>query len=103
MSLPRPSSPAAAWRDLRAFLASRDRSQIFFAILAIAMPLLIVLGFAIDANIKPQPQIIYVESWPANRSEAEILADQKKDQAKREAARRERQRQFQELEKRLGM
>ena len=103
MVFPKPSSPANAWRDLRAFIAGRERSQILFAVLAIAMPMLIVLGFAIDANIKPQAQIIYVESWPANRSEAEILADQKKDQAKRDAIRRERQRQFQELEKRLGM
>ncbi|WP_157215478.1 hypothetical protein [Flavisphingomonas formosensis] len=88
---------------MRAFLATRDRTRVGFALLAIAMPMLIIVGFAIDANIKPQPQIIYVESWPANRSEEEILADQKKDQAKRDAIRRERQRQFQELEKRLGM
>ena len=103
MSLPRPSTPAAAWRDLRAFLGTRNRTQFLFALLAIAMPMLIVLGFVIDSNIRPQAQIIYVESWPANRSEEEILADQKKDQIKRDAIRRERQRQFQELEKRLGM
>lgn len=103
MAFPRPSTPLAAWRDLRAFLATRERSQYLFAVLAIAMPMIIVTGFVIDSNIRPSPQIIYVESWPADRSEAQILADQKKDQAKRDAIRRERQRQFQELERRLGM
>ena len=39
-------------------------------------------------NTAPPPQIIYVESCTANRTDAEIIADQKKDQAERDAARK---------------
>ena len=39
----------------------------------------------------------------ANRTDAEIIAQQKIDQAAKEAAQKERQRQFQKLEKQLGM
>jgi hypothetical protein len=45
----------------------------------------------------------YVELYPASRTDADIIADQKKDQTARAAAEKEKQRQFQELEKRLGM
>ena len=51
----------------------------------------------------PPPQIVYAESWSANRTDAEIKADQKKDQEKRRAAQLERQRQFQRLENQLGI
>ena len=51
----------------------------------------------------PPPQIVYAESWNANRTDAEIVAQQKKDQEARRAAQLQKQRQFQELEKRLGM
>jgi hypothetical protein len=72
------------------------------------MPVAIIVLFITDANtnIRPGPQIIYAESWSANRTDAEIIADQKKHQAKREAAQKERQRQFQKLDKdldRLGI
>ena len=46
---PRPSTPAAAWRDLRAFLATRQRHQLVFAALALAIPALIVLAIVIQA------------------------------------------------------
>ena len=70
---------------------------------AVIMPITIVIIFTIDGrtNIAPGPQIIYVESYPANRTDAEIIADQKKDQAAREAAQKERQRQWQKLDKRM--
>ena len=70
---------------------------------AAIMPIAIVVIFAIDGrtNIAPGAQIIYVESYPANRTDAEIIADQKKDQAAREARLKERQRQFQKLDKRM--
>jgi hypothetical protein len=51
----------------------------------------------------PPAQIVYVESWSANRTDAEIIADQKKDQAARHAAQEEKKRQFKKLEKQLGM
>ena len=51
----------------------------------------------------PPPQETIVELYPSNRTDADIIADQKKDQAAKAAAEKERQRQFQKLEKQLGM
>ncbi|MBV9841820.1 MAG: hypothetical protein JOY99_09880 [Sphingomonadaceae bacterium] len=101
---PRPSSPRNAWRDLRAFLATRQRHQIVFAALSIAMPALLILGFAHDAHVDPPPPTMYfLPSWPASRSDAEIIAQQKIDQAAKEKALAEKRAQFQRLEKQLGM
>ena len=103
--LPPISRPGVAFRDLRAFLRQRGRDQVIGAILAVLVTIIIVIVFFVDSKINTAPptQIIYVESYPANRTDAEIIADQKIDQAKKEAAAKERQRQFQKLEKQLGM
>ena len=75
------------------------------AALAFLITVIIVIEFLVDSKIgtKPPPTITYVELYSANRTDAEIVADQKKDAAEREAAIKERQRQFQKLEKRFGM
>lgn len=105
MPLPRPSSPKAVLADLRAFFAERSQYRLVSAALAVMLPIIIIIGFVIDGNtnIAPGEQLIYVESWSADRSDEEILAAQKERQAEREAIQAERQRQFQELEKRFGM
>ena len=102
---PKPSSPLAAWRDLVAFSRQRSREQVIGASLALLVTAIIVIEFVIDAKIgtAPPPQIIYVDQWSKNRTDAEIIADQKKDQAARDAAAKERQRQFQKLENQLGI
>ena len=103
MPLPRPASPRALWADLRAFAAERSPYQWGGLAVAIIMPIAIVVVFTIDGrtNIAPGPQIIYVESWNASRTDAEIIADQKKDQAELEAYKKERQREWQKVEKKL--
>ncbi|MDT9599517.1 hypothetical protein [Sphingosinicella rhizophila] len=108
MPLPRPSSPRALWADLRAFAAERSRHQWIAALLAITIPVGIVTVFQIDArtNIQPRAQIYYVDSWSATRTDAEIIAEQKADQIRREKAMKERQRQWQKVDqdlKRLGI
>jgi hypothetical protein len=102
---PRPVSPRAAWADFRAFLRHREREHWIGAILAVLVTIIIVIEFLVDSKINtaPPPRVIYVEQWSANRTDAEIQADQKKYQAEREAAQKERQRQFQKLEQQLGM
>jgi hypothetical protein len=89
--------------DLRAFAAGRSRVQWFAAAMAVLMPVTIMVGFYLDGqkNIAPGPQLIMVKSWPATRSDAEIVADQKKHQARREALLKERQRQWQKVDKDL--
>jgi hypothetical protein len=102
---PRASSPRAAFADLRAFLRQRSREQVIGASLALLVTAIIVIEFLVDAKIgtAPPPAVVEVELYSSNRTDAEIVADQKKDQAAREAAQKERQRQFQTLENQLGM
>jgi flagellar biosynthesis/type III secretory pathway M-ring protein FliF/YscJ len=102
---PRPSSPSAAFADLRAFMRQRSREQKIGAALSLLVTAIIVIVFFADSKINtaPPPYIVYVENWPSSRTEAEIVAQQKKDHAALEAARREKQKQFQELENKFGM
>jgi hypothetical protein len=102
---PSPVSPRAAIADFRAFLRHREREHWIGAALAVLVKIIIIIEFLVDSKINtaPPPRIVYVEQWKAGRTDAEIIADQKKDQADKEAARKERQRQFQKLEKQLGM
>ena len=102
---PRPVGPRAAFNDLRAFMRQRSREQVIAAMLAILVTAIIVIEFLVDSKIgtAPPPQVVYPNSWPADRTDAQIIADQKKDQAARDKAAKERQQQFQKLEKQLGM
>jgi hypothetical protein len=102
---PRPSTPVAAIRDLAAFMRQRSREQLIGASLAILVTVIIVIEFLVDAKLgtAPPPEVTYVEIYPSNRTDADIIADQKKDQAAKEAALKERQRQFDKLGNRFGM
>ena len=86
-------------------MRQRSREQVIGASLALLVTAIIVIEFVVDAKIgtAPPEQITYVNLYPSNRTDAEIIADQKKDQAKKEAATKERQRQFQKLEKQFDM
>lgn len=100
---PRPARPKALIEDIRLFASQRSPYQWGGLAVAIVMPILIIAGFYHDSThgIAPGPQLIYAQSWPASRSDEEIKAQQKIDQAKREAAQRERQRQYQKLDRQL--
>jgi hypothetical protein len=99
MPFPRPASPRALVADFRAFVAERERHQIVAGVLALLMPVIIVILFITDAktNTAPGERVIYVESWRADRTDAEIVAAQQQAKAEREAAAKERQRQYQKL------
>ena len=102
---PRPSSPRAAFRDLMAVLRHSSREQRIGAALALLATGIIVVEFLVDSyfGAVPAPTPVYVELYPSNRTDAEIIADQKKDQAEKEALAKEQQRQYKELEKRFGI
>lgn len=102
---PRPSSPRAALADFAAFFRSRGRDHWIGATLAVLITIIILIVFFVDASVNTAPprQIIYTESWSANRTDAEIVADQKRDQAAIEARAKARQEDFQKLEKQLGI
>jgi hypothetical protein len=108
MSVLRFFSVARAYRDVKRLLLSRRKAyEIWFLLLAMAITVAIIAGFVHDSHFE-QPyheDIIYVQSWPLNRSEAEILAQQKIDAAKKakeqaaiEKAAKERREQFQRLQ-----
>lgn len=103
--IPHPVGPRAAFSDLAAFMRQRSREQVIGAALALLTTIIIVILFLVDSKINtaPSAQIVYAESWSANRSDAEIIADQKKRQAERRAAELEKQRQYQKLEKQFGI
>jgi predicted RNA-binding protein with RPS1 domain len=91
--------------DIRAFARERSRHQWVAALFAVAMPIVIVLGFIKDAktNTAPGEQIVYVQSWSADRSDAEIKASLKTNEEQRKAAAAERKRQYDELARKFGM
>ncbi len=92
-------------RDLAAFMRQRSREQVIAAILAVLITIIIVIVFLVDASIgtAPPPQVVEVELYSPKRTDAQIIADQKKDQAKREAAKKADQEEFKKLAKRLGI
>lgn len=104
--LPPTSSPRSAFRDLRAVFRHADnRDRILAITLSILITIIILILFFVDSKINtaPPPRIVYVQDYKPGRTDADIIADQKKDQAKREALIKERQRQFQKLGKKLGI
>ena len=92
-------------RDLFALIRHSGREQKIGAALAVLVTAIIVIEFVVDAQMgtKLPPQVVEVELYPSNRTDAQIVAEQKKDMAERAAAEKEKQRQFQKLEKTLGM
>lgn len=103
--LPPTVGPRAALRDLKAFLGQRSREQVLGATLAVLVTLIIVIVFFVDAKINtaPEPTITYVESYGPERTDADIIADQKKASEERRRAEEARQREFQKLEKQFGI
>ncbi len=78
-------NPLRAFADLRRFLASRGRHEIIFLFASLFICGFIVIGFAVASKVeKPYvpPEIIYVQSWRADRTDAEIVAQQKIDMEK---------------------
>lgn len=103
-------SPFRAIRDLRVFLAQRQPYELGFLALAVVITMLLIAGFIHDSYEPPvyRKTVVYVQQWPADRSEDEILAQQKIDQVaaharKAEIERQQKQRQaeFKKLDDRL--
>jgi mannitol-specific phosphotransferase system IIBC component len=79
---PRPSSPGAALRDLAAFMRQRSREQVIGACLALLVTAIIVIEFLVDSKMDtaPDPQVVEVQLYSPKRTDAQIVADQKRDQ-----------------------
>ncbi len=112
----RPVRPATGWfpspapreaaRDLRDIFRGMDRRRWLFLALAVALTIFTLFGFLIDSDIRNlglKTQVIYVESWRADRTDAEIEAQQERDALLKAEAAKRRQEQYKRLEERLGI
>ena len=81
--------PAGAWADLRYFFGRRRPHQWGFAALSLTVTAVTIWAFWHDSKFTPvhHRDIIYVQQWRADRTDAEIVAQQKIDGPK-EAARK---------------
>jgi hypothetical protein len=103
--LPPTVGPRAALRDLTAFMRQRSREQVIGASLAVLVTIIIVIIFFVDSKINtaPPPQIVYVENYGPDRTDADIIRDQKKASEDRRRAEEARRQEFQKLQKQLGI
>lgn len=103
--LPPMVGPRAALKDLTSFLRQRSREQVLGASLAVLVTIIIVIIFFVDSKINTAPpqQVVWVEDFRADRTDADIIRDQKIASEKRRKAEEAKRKQFQELEKKLGI
>jgi hypothetical protein len=103
--LPPTVGPRAALKDLTAFLKQRSREQILGASLAVLVTMIIVIIFFVDSKINTAPpqQVIFVENYGPERTDADIIRDQKQASEERRRAEQAKREQFQKLQKQLGI
>lgn len=103
--IPRPASPKRAWADLRDYLAEGRRHKVLFLLLAVAMTWVIIWGFLLDSktNTAPGRKIIYIQNWSEDRTDAEIIAQQKIDLLRRQAAIKRKQEDFRKVADQFGI
>ena len=84
-------SPTNAYRDLRFFLRTRERYEWSFFALSLTITALIIWAFFVDSHFEKayKPNIIYFQQWTLDRTDEQIIAQQKIDEAKRVIAERE--------------
>ncbi len=102
--LPPISRPSVLIRDMRIFMQGDRRHKLVFAVLAVGVTSLLVTMMIIESWWGVQPegqQIVYASDFAANRTDAEIIAQQKIDQAVVDKAKAERRAQFQKLDDRM--
>lgn len=94
-------SPRKAYADLRLFLSQEQPFKLLFLALALIPAIGLVVALILDAKAKsapPPPEVIYVESWPIDRSMAVIM----KEREERRIARAEREAKVKSNYKALG-
>jgi hypothetical protein len=103
--LPPTVGPRAALRDLAAFMRQRSREQVLGATLAVLVTVIIVIIFFVDSKINTAPpqHVVFVENYGPERTDADIIRDQKKASEERRKAKETKRKQFQDLEKKFGI
>ena len=102
--------PKGAWADLRDFLGRRRPHQFGFAALSLTLTAVTLWAFWHDSRFEKEyhRDIVYVQQWRLDRTDAEIVAQQKIDgpidarrKAAEEAQRAKRRAEFQRIKDRL--
>lgn len=110
MSFLKNLSPIRAARDLWRFLDSRPRYELYMLLPAMLLVIGVLYAFYKDSHFEREykPNIIYVKSWRLDRSDEEIAAQAKIDNAERDKQRAElekkqlkRQQEFQKVDNSL--
>jgi hypothetical protein len=103
--LPPTVGPRAALRDLTAFLRQRSREQLLGASLAVLVTIIILIIFFVDSKINTAPpqQVVFVENYGPDRTDADIIRDQKKASEDRRKAEEHRRQEYRKLQKQLGI
>ena len=84
MAMPPLVRPSAAFADLRAFLASRERYHWVFALLSVLITGYFITVFLIQSRTKDYkpPEVVWVQNYSGKRTDAQIKAQQLIDQKK---------------------
>lgn len=70
-----------------AFLANLSRRDLWFAALSVFCTSVVMIGFLVESRwgyMAPEPKIVYVENWGADRGVAEAKARQEAELAEQE-------------------
>lgn len=74
--------PGGAWADVRYFFGKlREPHQLLFLFLAIAITVVTLWAFYVESYAEQEYRrdIVYVQQWRLDRTDAEIIAQQKID------------------------
>lgn len=80
--------------SLRARLAGIERHKLIFGSFSLLVTVIVVVGFLVENRwgyMKPDPMLIYVDSWKEGRTREEAKARQEKDFAELKRAYAEQQ------------
>ncbi len=97
--------PRAALRDLTAFMRQRSREQLIGAALAVLVTVIIVIVFFVDSKINTAPpqQIVWVDNYGPDRTDEDIIREQKKASEERRKAEELRRQEYEKLQKQFGI
>lgn len=100
------ANPKKAYADLRVFLSQERPFKLLFFTMALVPAIGLVVALIIDAHKKsapPPPEVIYVESWPIDRSMAVILKEREERRIREEAQAEQVRENYKSLGRMVGM
>ncbi|MFT9099838.1 MAG: hypothetical protein ABF416_04870, partial [Zymomonas mobilis subsp. pomaceae] len=95
--------PSLLWRDIKEFARNHGRVKPLFALIAFALAGGMVSMMYFGSEIKkPDPELIFVQNMNGPRSDAEIIANNQRDQKKLEIRQEESRKRWREFGQMLG-